>query len=144
MTEVIGRYRAVADGFQARLFGVSSRGWSSVSPSDGWTARAVAVHVIDTHRRVRVALGDVSFEEVDPEAAITAEWTSATDAIGAALMDESLASKTVGGMFGEHPYDRSSADCSARTRSSTPGTLPGPRTRMTDSTRKPPKGPWSS
>jgi uncharacterized protein (TIGR03086 family) len=104
MTEVIDRYRAIADGFQAGLFGVSSSGWSSVSPCDGWTARAVAVHVIDTHRRVRAALGDVSFEEVDPEFAITAEWTSATEAIGAALMDESLASKTVGGMFGEQPF----------------------------------------
>lgn len=105
MTEVSDHYRAIADGFQTRLFGVSASGWSSASPCGEWTARAVAVHVIDTHRRVRAALGDVSFEHVDPDDELRAEWTSATEAIRAALMDESLASKTVGGMFGEQPFE---------------------------------------
>ena len=104
MTEVSDRYEAIADGFQARLLGVSPESWSSASPCYDWTARDVAVHVITTHRRVRAALGDVSFEDVDPDADLTDGWNSATEAIRSALIDETLASKTVGGMFGEQPF----------------------------------------
>ena len=105
MTEVSDRYGTIANGFEVRLCGVGAERWSSISPCDEWTARDLAVHVINTHRRVRATLGDVSFEEVDPDADLKTEWTSATEAIRAALIDESLASKTVGGMFGEQPFE---------------------------------------
>jgi uncharacterized protein (TIGR03086 family) len=47
----------------------------------------------------------VSFEGVDADADLRAEWTSATDAIRAVLMDEPLASQTVSGVFGEQPFE---------------------------------------
>jgi uncharacterized protein (TIGR03086 family) len=104
MSEIIERYACVADGFGARLNGVATDRWSSDSPCVEWTARDVAVHVINTHRRVRAALGDVDYEELDREGDLKAPWASATQGIRAALTDESLASKTVGGVFGEQPF----------------------------------------
>jgi uncharacterized protein (TIGR03086 family) len=105
MTEVSDRYGTIADTFDAKLCGVGPDAWSSASPCDEWTARDVAVHVIDTHRRVRATLGDVSFEDLESDADLRAEWASATDAIRAVLRDESLASKTVSGVFGEQPFE---------------------------------------
>jgi uncharacterized protein (TIGR03086 family) len=105
MTEVSDRYGTIAGGFETRLRGVGADKWSSSSPCDEWTARDIVVHVIGTHRRVRATLGDVSSEDLDPDADLAAEWTSATNAVRAVLVDESLASKTVGGMFGEQPFE---------------------------------------
>jgi uncharacterized protein (TIGR03086 family) len=105
VTEVSDRYGVIADGFGARLNGVGADRWSSASPCEEWTAHDVAVHVINTHRRVRAALGDVSYEEIDPDADLWAEWSPASGAIRAALSDESQASKTVGGVFGEQPFE---------------------------------------
>jgi uncharacterized protein (TIGR03086 family) len=105
MSEISDRYVRVADGFEARLNGVATDQWSSGSPCVEWTARDVALHVINTHRRVRAALGDVSYEELDREADLKAPWASATEGIRAALTDQSLASQTVGGVFGEQPFE---------------------------------------
>jgi uncharacterized protein (TIGR03086 family) len=79
--------------------------WSSPSPCTDWTARDVVVHVINTHRRVRAALGDVGPEDVDADADLEALWSSATDAIRSALADETLRSKTVSGIFAEQPFE---------------------------------------
>jgi uncharacterized protein (TIGR03086 family) len=105
MSEVSERYATVADGFAARLSGMTDDRWSASSPCDGWTARDVVAHVINTHRRVRASLGDVSGADVESDANLEPQWSSATDAIRSALADESLASRTVGGMFGEQPFE---------------------------------------
>jgi uncharacterized protein (TIGR03086 family) len=107
-SEVSDRYARVADGFGTRLRGVAPDQWSLSSPCSDWSARDVAVHVVNTHRRVRAALGDVSAEEIDgddPADDLDTEWVAATEAIRAALSDQALASKTVGGMFGEQPFE---------------------------------------
>jgi uncharacterized protein (TIGR03086 family) len=105
MSETSDRYARVADGFEAKMRAVPGEKWSSSSPCDEWTARDVALHVINTHRRVRAALGDVSADEVGSDADVTAAWAAATEAVRAALKEPSLASKTVGGMFGEQPFE---------------------------------------
>lgn len=105
MTEVSDRYRTIADGFETRLRGVGAEQWSSTTPCEQWTARDVAVHVINTHRRVRSSLGDLEFDEVAPDADLAAAWASGTEAVRTALDDDALASKTIGGMFGEQPFE---------------------------------------
>ena len=106
MSEVSERYATVAGDFETTLFGVSPGSWSAPSPCIEWTARDVAVHVIDTHRHVRAALGDVAFEAVGPGADLGGAWTSATWAIRGALDDPLLAdSKTVEGPFGEQTLE---------------------------------------
>jgi uncharacterized protein (TIGR03086 family) len=105
VSEVSERYAIVADGFAARLAGMTDDKTSGPSPCTEWTARDVVAHVINVHRRVRAALGDVAAAEVDLDADLEAQWSSARDAIRTALDDRRLATQTVGGMFGEQPFE---------------------------------------
>ena len=105
MSEVSERYATIADGFGARLAGIGPDQWSAPSPCTEWTARDVVMHVINTHLRVRATLGDVPAGEVHAGDVLEAQWWSATDAIRTALADDALASQTVGGMFGEQPFE---------------------------------------
>ena len=105
MSEVLARYRTIADGFTVRVEGVGSDGWSSQSPCSDWTAGAVVGHVIATHRRVMAALEEKEPTDVDTEAELLPQWLDATTAVTTALADEVRASKVVGGMFGERPWE---------------------------------------
>jgi uncharacterized protein (TIGR03086 family) len=105
MSEVSERYRAIADGFEDRLHGVAPDGWSAPSPCPEWTARDVAVHVISTHRRVRASLDESEPAEVDAAADLESQWTAARGAVASALADPELSAKTIGGMFGEQPFE---------------------------------------
>ena len=109
MSEVSDRYATVAQGFTQRLEGVPANRWSSASPCTDWTAREVAVHVINTHRRVLASLDQsdppaISGEVADGE--LVRAWGEASGAIGDALNDEARASQTVGGAFGEQPFSQ--------------------------------------
>ena len=106
MSEVAARYGTVAGAFEATMGRVRPEGWSSPSPCADWTARDVVVHVINTHRHVRGALGDLTVEEVDPKADLETGWASATSAIRDALRDRTLATaNTTSGPFGEQPFE---------------------------------------
>ncbi len=50
-TDLGARYRQLADGFAAVVASVPADAWSADSPCDGWTARDVVAHVIDTQRQ---------------------------------------------------------------------------------------------
>ena len=56
MSEISERYRAVADGFGARLDGVGPDVWSTKTPCEEWTARDLVAHVVGVHRRVLATL----------------------------------------------------------------------------------------
>jgi uncharacterized protein (TIGR03086 family) len=105
MSEVSDRYATVADGFAARLARIGPDQWSAPSPCTEWTATDVVIHVINTHLRVRATLGDVPAGEVHAGDNLESQWWSATDAIRTALADDALASQTIGGMFGEQPFE---------------------------------------
>jgi uncharacterized protein (TIGR03086 family) len=105
MSEVTDRYGAIADGFEARLRGVAPDGWSASSPCTDWTARDVATHVIQTHRRVRSSVDGSEPVDVDTEGDLRAQWAVARAAIDEALADPALSSKTIGGVFGEQPFE---------------------------------------
>ncbi len=105
MSEVSDRYRVVADGFTERLQGVSGDAWSAQSPCTEWTARDVAVHVVNTQRSVRAALDGGEAAKVDADADLMAQWLEARSAITEAVEDDQLASTTVSGMFGEQPFE---------------------------------------
>lgn len=49
-TTLSSHYRRLADGFAAVLDDIPADAWSAPSPCDGWTARDVVAHVIDTQR----------------------------------------------------------------------------------------------
>jgi uncharacterized protein (TIGR03086 family) len=106
MSEIIPRYARVAAGFTARVRGCPSERWSSPSPCEGWTARDVAKHVIDVHRRAGAAITGGNAVELASGDDVGTAWSAATDTVGRALADPALASKPLGGRFGEQPFEQ--------------------------------------
>jgi uncharacterized protein (TIGR03086 family) len=105
MSEVSQRYRRVADGFGARLEGVKADQWGLPTPCGDWDVRALVAHVVATQGRVVENVLDAPLADVDPSGDLPAQWSTATRAVSDALDDPDRAGRTVGGMFGEQPYE---------------------------------------
>jgi uncharacterized protein (TIGR03086 family) len=105
MSETLQRYQAVAAGFTARVDGVGPDRWASPTPCTEWTARDLVAHVVGVHRRVIATLDGTEATDVDNAGDLGREWREASDAVVAALRDETRASKTMSGMFGEQSFE---------------------------------------
>ena len=105
MSEVAARYRRVADGFGRRLTGVREDQWNGPTPCTEWDVRALVVHVIATQGRVVAMVTGAPPPEVEEDGDLAAQWSRATASVTAALDDPELSSKTVGGSFGEQPFE---------------------------------------
>ncbi len=105
MSEVFERYGRIADGFTARLAGVGAEQWAVSTPCTDWTVRDLVGHVISTHRRVVATVEGGEPAEVDAGGDLDEQWREARGAVADALGDEAKAGKTVGGMFGEQPFE---------------------------------------
>ena len=91
MSEISDHFRRVADDFTARVDAVPADGWDRPSPCEGWVARDVVGHVVDT---LGMFLGRVGVEmpvgpsvKDDPAGA----WRTARGAAEAALGDPAVA-----------------------------------------------------
>jgi hypothetical protein len=104
VSEVVQRYRTVADGFTTRVVGVGPDGWSVTTPCSDWTVADLVAHVITTHHRVLATLDGADALDVDPKSDLAPQWRTATEAIAEALGDEVRASKIMSGMFGEQTF----------------------------------------
>ena len=91
MTETADRYRRVAEGLTARVEAVPSDAWERPAPCDGWVARDILQHVVDTTGfflgRAGADLGELPPVEEDPLGA----WVGARDAMLSALDDPAVA-----------------------------------------------------
>lgn len=112
MTEISDRYRKVADGLSARMAAVPPDGWERPSPCEGWTARDVVRHVVESTGmflgRAGVELPQGPSVDDDPNGA----WATARAAMERALDDPNVAQveydspmgrttlETTAGMFG--------------------------------------------
>ncbi len=105
MSETTIRYETVAGGFDRRVAGVAPEQWGAVSPCEGWSARDVVAHVVDTHRRVLATLDGAEPVVVGPADDVAACWRSARTELLAALTDPLRAETTVSGMFGEQTFE---------------------------------------
>ena len=105
MTEVSARYARIADGFGARLDGVAPGQWAATTPCSEWDVRALVAHVIATHGRVVATVTGSAPAGVDAEGDLVAQWSAARGAVSVALEDPVLAVTTVGGAFGEQPFE---------------------------------------
>ncbi len=105
MSEVIERYRRIADGFTARVKAVTPEEWSATTPCPEWTVRDLVAHVVGIHRRVIATLDETGPVDVDPEDRLLDQWFEATGEVTRALNDERRASKVIGGMFSEQPFE---------------------------------------
>lgn len=110
MSEIADRYRRRAAGFTARVEAVPADRWASPSPCDDWTARDVVRHVVDTSAMFLGFIGQPAPDGPSVDEDPVGAWTSARNAIQAALDDPAIASLEYEGQLGraqfEHGVDR--------------------------------------
>jgi uncharacterized protein (TIGR03086 family) len=95
MSEVADRFRKVAEGFTARATAVPPDGWDRPAPCEGWVARDVVAHVVDTTAMFLGRAGiDVTSGPPPAEDPVGA-WGAARDAVQAVLDDPELAGQEV-------------------------------------------------
>lgn len=105
MSQTAERYATVAQGFGTRLVAVPSDRWEAPTPCTEWTVRDLVTHVIATHRRVLATLDGTEPPDVDPAGDLAAAWDAASVDMAQALADPERASRVIGGMFGEQPFE---------------------------------------
>lgn len=105
MSDVSTRYATVAAGFSQRLEAVPPDRWDAQSPCEDWTARDVAEHVINTHRRVLSRLDDSQARPLSDEE-MSSAFHEASGKVQAALADPEKAGCMVGGRFGGMTFEQ--------------------------------------
>lgn len=107
MTEISERYARLADEFAATIAGVSPDRWAAQSPCEGWTARDVVRHVVETPgiflRLVGREMPDIASVDDDPAAAFDAS----RKVVQADLDDPERANVTFEGVFGTMTFAES-------------------------------------
>lgn len=105
MREIADRYRRLAGAVTTTVAAVPAERWASPSPCDGWDARDVLRHLVDTQGMflgfIDEALPSAPTVDDDPLAA----WTSASGAVQAALDDPDRAARTYEGFFGTTTFE---------------------------------------
>ena len=104
MSDVLDRYRMLADDFGKRVSGVAEEGWDSQSPCTEWKARDVVAHVVGVHRHFLAGLEGGEEPTGDPGNLPTA-WTSARADIEEALSDPDRSTTIVESPFGQMPFE---------------------------------------
>jgi uncharacterized protein (TIGR03086 family) len=73
MSEVSDRYRRLTDAFAAKVAALPESGWERPTPCEGWNARELVSHVVNTQGMflgfVGLELGDIPSVDDDPVAA---------------------------------------------------------------------------
>ena len=101
----IDRYRSIAEAFGTRLDGIGEDQWGLPTPCTEWTVRELVGHVVGTQRQVLANTVGEEAEPVDLGSDLRPQWSAARRNIVDALSNDELAQKTVGGMFGEQPFE---------------------------------------
>ena len=87
MSETVDRYRNVAQQFTERVTAVPGEAWDNPAPCEGWVARDVVRHIVDTTSYFLGGPVDAPSVDDDPVAA----WTAVRAATLAALDDPEVA-----------------------------------------------------
>jgi uncharacterized protein (TIGR03086 family) len=103
MSDVLDRYRQLADDYQRRLEAVPDSAWTSQSPCEEWKAKDVAEHVNGVGRGFHALLG--GSEPAPASGDPVADWKAMRADVEAALADPELAGKPVQSPMGPMPYE---------------------------------------
>jgi len=98
--DVADRYRRLADRFSAVLADVPDDGWDRPSPCEGWSARQVVGHVVESEAGFLRGFDRAPDLAGDP----VADWPTLRDAMQAALDDPAVAGTEYDGMFGRTTF----------------------------------------
>jgi uncharacterized protein (TIGR03086 family) len=106
VSEIADRYRRLAAAFTDKVAAVPTDRWESPSPCEGWTARDVVGHVVQTQGMFLGFVGrstpDGPSVDVDPVGA----WRIANAAVQADLDDPERASVEFEGHFGQQTFEQ--------------------------------------
>ena len=101
------RYRKLAGSMTETIAGVDEERWNASSPCEGWTARDVVQHLVDTSAMF------LGFIEEEPPSGPSVDddplgaFGAARDSVQAALDDPEKAAKEYDGMFGHTSFAKS-------------------------------------
>jgi uncharacterized protein (TIGR03086 family) len=105
MSEIADRYRRLAAAVTDTVAAVPADGWEAPSPCEGWSARDVVGHLVDTQGLflgfIDGSVPDGPGVDDDPLGA----WTNASGAVQAALDDPVRATQTYDGFFGTTTFE---------------------------------------
>lgn len=104
MSQILDRYRVLADDFGARLNSVPAAAWSNQSPCEEWTVRDVVAHVIGVHRHFLSVLDGTPEPSGDLDDVVPA-WAAARSDVETALADPDRAGRAVETPFGAMPFE---------------------------------------
>ncbi|MDV2477553.1 TIGR03086 family metal-binding protein [Rhodococcus zopfii] len=93
-------YRDLAAKFTATVDAVPTDRWSSPSPCDGWTARDLVQHVVDTQREIVTKVGLELPPGPSPEADPVGAWAATRDGVQEILDDPARGNLEYDGYFG--------------------------------------------
>ena len=106
MSEIADRYRLLAAELTRRVEAVPADRWDDASPCEGWSARDVLRHVVQTElamlERVDLRPDTVPSVDDDPVGA----WATARDFVQGVLDDRAAATREYDSMFGRTTIER--------------------------------------
>jgi uncharacterized protein (TIGR03086 family) len=106
MSDVLDRYRMLADDFGARVNAVPEGAWDNQSPCPEWKARDIVMHVTNNARRVSaLANGQEPPEPVVDEKDPVAAWAESRALMEAVLADPDKSSASVPSPMGPMPVE---------------------------------------
>lgn len=100
MTEISERYRSLAAEMTRRVDAVPPERWDDPSPCEGWSARDVLRHLIDSHRDMPGYVGLTVSRQHSVDEDPAAAWAEARDVMLALLEDPARATLEYDGYFG--------------------------------------------
>jgi uncharacterized protein (TIGR03086 family) len=103
MSVIADRYRRLAADMTATIAAVDPARWESPSPCEGWTARDVVRHLVETHGLFLGFVGRALAPSVD-DAPYTG-WVAARDQVQADLDDPARATEKFEGFFGPTAWE---------------------------------------
>ncbi|HEV2370145.1 MAG TPA: TIGR03086 family metal-binding protein [Acidimicrobiales bacterium] len=102
MSEVLDRYRELADAFSARVDAVSDEKWSATAPCEGWVARDVVAHVVNGERGMVLGEQDALPDGVDLKTA----WKETRAKVEALAADPAKMAEVVETPLGSMPREQ--------------------------------------
>jgi uncharacterized protein (TIGR03086 family) len=104
MSETAERYRNVAAAFTERVEQVPAGAWDNTAPCEGWVARDIVRHIVDTAGYFLGRGGEaVAAPSVDDDP--VGAWKAVRDAIEGALEDPAVATMEVESPMGKSTFE---------------------------------------
>jgi uncharacterized protein (TIGR03086 family) len=107
MTQTSDRYRTLAAAMTERIAAVPDDGWEAPTPCEGWTARDLVGHLVDTTGMFFGFIGEDPPSGPPVQDDPLGAFTAARDAMQAALDDPATADKEYDGLMGRTTFAQS-------------------------------------